>query len=37
MVHSLTSEHLAIGNGLILNGLNQTWVIVSPAREVDPF
>jgi hypothetical protein len=29
MVHSLTPEHLAIGNGVILNGLNQAWVIVS--------
>jgi len=29
MVHSLTPEHLAIANGVILNGLNQAWVIVS--------
>ena len=32
MVHSLTPEHLALGNGRILQGLNQTRVIVSRAR-----
>jgi hypothetical protein len=37
MVHSLTPEHLALGNGLVFDGLNQTRVIVSPARHIDPF
>jgi len=34
MVHSLTPEHLALGNGAILDGLNQARVIVSPAGSV---
>ena len=37
MVHSLTPEHLALGNGLVFDGLNQARVIVSQARHIHPF
>jgi hypothetical protein len=35
MVHSLMPEHLAISNGLDLDGLNQARIIVSPAQHID--
>jgi len=37
MVHSLTPEHLAFGNGLVFDGLNQARVIVSPDRHIGAF
>ena len=36
MVLTLTPEHLVIGNGAILDRLNQARVIVPPARRIDP-